>query len=273
MNDELPELPPNRRKIWLQELKHKPLIEFTGVIAASGAGGSQSQGEISWLFSAEFSAWKVPDGHVQQREMQLLREVTHEELQKWMESFQAYDVLRLRARIIDEPEKCCALVESVLGKGTDTELEEIAAQLQKPVTLDVPELGTLTLVRRVNWFSGQIPWGNASVQLNLDMADADEADELIATARKIWKMQDEWERRTKEYAASQLLQLKNDSWLDEDEAEVTSQEFRERMVLESMTIHAADLEFYFQDGDLFWGHAILVNATHDGKLLDAGICG
>jgi hypothetical protein len=273
VNDKPPDLPPDRRKTWLNELRQQPPIEISGVVGASGAGGGKSQVETSWLFSADFSAWKSADGQVQQREMQLLRQVSHDELKTLMDLFHAYDVLRLRARIIVDSEKCCALVETVLGKNSDNELEEIAAQLQKPVTLNVPELGTLTLDRRVNWFSGDIPWRSAHVQLNLDMNDAQSANDLTAMAQTIWKNQNAWEGRTKEYAAVRLLPLKNESWLDEDEDEVTARVFCERMVLESVTVHAADLEFYFRDGDLFWGHTILVSATHDGELIDAEICG
>ena len=71
-----------------------------------------------------------------------------------------------------------------------------------------------------------------------------------------------------------LLELKNDAWLDEDESEVSAEEFIARMELSSVSIHAdGGFEFWFDDGDLFWGHSIMVSGNIQDGLDDAGIHG
>jgi hypothetical protein len=47
-----------------------------------------------------------------------------------------------------------------------------------------------------------------------------------------------------------LLPLKNDNWLDEDEAELTADRFEDRMTLESITVRAdGSFDFWHKDGD------------------------
>mgnify|MGYP000913203637 FL=1 len=59
-----------------------------------------------------------------------------------------------------------------------------------------------------------------------------------------------------------LLDVKNSSWLEENELDLTENEFRKRLTLESITVmDLGDIEFWFNDGDLFWGHSILVSGN------------
>jgi hypothetical protein len=57
-----------------------------------------------------------------------------------------------------------------------------------------------------------------------------------------------------------LLPLKNESWLAEGEVDVTADQFKGRMALESITVHPdGSFEFWHNDGDLFWGHSIQIS--------------
>jgi hypothetical protein len=72
----------------------------------------------------------------------------------------------------------------------------------------------------------------------------------------------------KTYAAREMLEGKNSGWPDEDDDEneivVTAEAFAKRMELNSVTIqNDGSMSFWFDDGDLFYGHAILVE--YDGK--------
>lgn len=64
----------------------------------------------------------------------------------------------------------------------------------------------------------------------------------------------------REFAGRKLLELKNESWLDEDENELTQQDFTERLIrVESITYNVdGTLTIWFDDNDLFWGHGIAV---------------
>ena len=72
----------------------------------------------------------------------------------------------------------------------------------------------------------------------------------------------------------ELLPLKNESWLSDDEAELTAMDFKARMELVSITVgDNGRFEFWHDDGDLFWGHAIQIDGNLRDGLTDAGISG
>src|SRR5262249_31987940 len=147
-----------------------------------------------------------------------------------------------------------------------------AEELQKPVTFEDPILGTFTLDRRVDWFIAQVVWAGESISLNL--SESAEAQAALKTAHALWENQSEWNRRVRDYAIAKLLPLKNDTWLDEDEAELTPDEFNERMMLESITVNAnGSFDFWHNDGDLFWGHSIQISGSLSEGLKRADIPG
>ena len=79
--------------------------------------------------------------------------------------------------------------------------------------------------------------------------------------------------KAKEYTAHKLLKLKNDLWLEEDEKEVTKKDFKERMKFTSLYVFSESANFYFDDGDLFWGHTIEVTINQNLEFSAANIVG
>ena len=63
------------------------------------------------------------------------------------------------------------------------------------------------------------------------------------------------------------------SGLEEDEKEVTKKEFKARIKFISLYIFSESANFYFDDGDLFWGHTIEVNVNQNLEFTDANIVG
>ena len=76
------------------------------------------------------------------------------------------------------------------------------------------------------------------------------------------------------FAVERLLTLKNDSWLDDEEDEVTAAEFSSRLRPEGVTVYQdGQFEFFYSDGDLFWGHSIQLKGNIDQGLRSAAIAG
>jgi hypothetical protein len=76
------------------------------------------------------------------------------------------------------------------------------------------------------------------------------------------------------YTASQLLELKNETWLKEDEVELSINEFISRMSIESISFdEEGEISIWYTDGDLFWGHSILVSYNKEGQPIEASING
>ena len=79
--------------------------------------------------------------------------------------------------------------------------------------------------------------------------------------------------KAKDYTAHKLLKLKNDLWLEEDEKEVTKKDFKDRMKFTSLYVFSESTNFYFDDGDLFWGHTIEVTINQNLEFSAANIVG
>src|SRR5262249_40338436 len=129
-----------------------------------------------------------------------------------------------------------------------------------PVTLNDANFGKLTLDRRVDWFTAQVDWDGKPVSLNLSDSAAVEKSLKVATA--LWQKQREWNRRIRDFAVQDLLPLKNESGLDEDETALSGDEFTDRMTLESITVFPNEsFDFWHNDGDQFLGHSIQISGS------------
>ncbi|TVZ22266.1 uncharacterized protein DUF2262 [Dokdonia sp. Hel_I_63] len=74
--------------------------------------------------------------------------------------------------------------------------------------------------------------------------------------------------------AKKLLDLKNDSWLEENQPQLTKEQFIAAITLKSISFFEdVSCELIFDDGDLFWQHEIVANLSTKNKLTDASIRG
>lgn len=80
--------------------------------------------------------------------------------------------------------------------------------------------------------------------------------------------------KVEEAIADKLLELKNESWLDENEKPVSKKAFMKRLTIESIEFyHDSSAQLWFDDGDLFWGHAVTIDLTENLELEDATLSG
>ena len=119
-------------------------------------------------------------------------------------------------------------------------------------------LGRFTLDRRVNWFEADVDWLGQTVRLSFDWDEDEAMEDSLRTAKALMADQEEWNRRVLARASEDLLELKNDSWLEEESIEVRPD---------------GEFCFWFEDGDLFWGHSITVEGTLEGGPEQADIQG
>jgi hypothetical protein len=254
-----------KQKRLLELLGATPISEVIGVVSALGPSGGKSHGEELWTLKATFEAWRIHGAPLQTRPLAIRRKVTSAELSRFQELLPSYAVVRIHARVVNDspfggPE---GLLERVLGiDDSDAELNYFTRKLQEPVTLEDPSFGMFTLDRRINWFTGNAIWNGIPVGLTLSAKEPTDVEAALKTARELWKTQEVWDERVRDYAVLRLLPLKNDTWLDEDEDEVLPDQFKERMKLQTITVHPdGRFEFWHDDGDLFWGHTIHISGS------------
>ena len=150
----------------------------------------------------------------------------------------------------------------------DPEMKAILEEQKKSVSIWVPELGTFTLNRLVNWFEAEVEWLGQPARLDIDREE--EWDACVERAKALMADQKGWDEKVRSFAADQLLEQAND-WAqdaagneDGEPEEITREQFMERLELDAVQISAdGRFEFWFNDGDLFWGHAIHVTGSLD----------
>jgi hypothetical protein len=251
-----------RQQRWLDQLAVSPVVEVSGVVSPNGATGGRSRGEDFWTASLALEAWRIGTAELQIVPLRISRKVTDAELDHLRNTINPYAVVRIRARVGESAiGGYQALLEEFVGVcKSDADLNLYAERLQQPVTFENPDFGTFTIGRRVDWFAAEVVWDGKPVSLNL--SDAAEVEASLKVAQILWQKQPEWNRRIRDFAVQELLPLKNESWLNEDEAELSPDEFKDRMTLESITVYpSGSFDFWHNDGDLFWGHSIQISGN------------
>lgn len=143
-----------------------------------------------------------------------------------------------------------------------------------PTTFTDPRFGAFTLDPSVNWLEGRATWGSTPIELTLRMDGCTDPREILTTAAALWDAQSSWSTRITDYAVSQLLDLKNDTWSDDEADKVTAAQFAAKMTLRSITLEKDGVfEFWHDDGDMFGGHSIMVSGTLQDGPTDADIPG
>lgn len=266
-----------RQQQLYEQLATCPVDEITGVVSARGVGAAKSRGDELWSLLMTFDAWRVGSSSIRTESLTVRCKVFEEELRALQNRIDAETVIKIRARVSDEnvfgsPQ---ALMEKFIERNTcDSELHDYLAQLQKPVTHQNGFFGTLTLDRRPSWYTTGTSWNGEPIDLNLSVEGPEELDATLEAARALWDDEAAWNHRIQDYAVQQLLPLKNENWLDEDEAELTAEQFKSRMRLEAVTVYPdGSFEFWHDDGDLFWGHSIQISGSLSDGPTNADIPG
>jgi hypothetical protein len=243
---------------------------FRGLVNALGSAGASVGSTNSWSLVFHLAAWRKHE-QVEVGELRCEMAVGKPELTEAMKRIDAYSIVDIR--VADLTAKNVVVMSSVeIHAEEDTELTGIREALQIPVRLNSQDFGQLELDRRFGDYSGEVDWWGSHVTLTLTCADHELTEAVLASANTLFEAKEKWCAKIKQFAADQLLDLKNDNWLHEDEGEVSQAEFISCMTLTEVLIdESGDFTFYYDDGDLFWGHSISVSGNLKQGLLEAGI--
>ena len=253
----------------LRALGQKFLPEEFSILAVTGAGGfggSRPQENGPWLAVLELTAWKEEDSEEPaHREKTQLVALADDKLMDYLRRRVRGDsVFQIMVRPSEDGKQF--LMTELPQPEIDPEMKAILEEQKKPVSIWVPELGTFTLNRLVNWFEAEVEWLGQPARLDIDREE--DWDACVEQAKALMADQKSWDEKVRSFAADQLLEQANDWAQDaaegEEPEEITREQFMERLELDAVQISAdGRFEFWFNDGDLFWGHAIHVTGSLD----------
>lgn len=134
-------------------------------------------------------------------------------------------------------------------------------------------LGKLSYDQKMERWNVPLPreYKNARCSIYTEPASL---QQLLVPMREIISNIEVSVENAKSIACDALLKTKNQSWIDENEEEVTSDEFMENLELSSLNMEQdGSLTFYFRDGDMFWGHYVEVSIQENGAYTNANLVG
>ncbi len=229
-------------------------LTILAVTGANGFGGGKSRGETLWTASIGLTAWMEEDSPDIHRGEFVLSTIGDEQLLEVLRRRTRPDfIIKFRGRVSEDGKRLLLL--DLPEPGFDPDLKAILEEQKKPVTFWEEGLGTFTLNRQVDWFETEVDWLGGQISLVFD-AEEDRA-EVLQRAKTLLAGAADWDKRIRAYAADDLLASAND-WAEDEE--ITREQFIQRMELESIEIRAdGSFEFWFADGDMFYGHSIHVS--------------
>ena len=229
-------------------------LSILAVTGANGFGGGKTSGEKLWTATIGLTAWMEEDSPDIHRGEFVLTTVGDEQLLEHLRRRAPRDFI-IKCRVRASADGRRLLLLDLPEPGFDPDLKAILEEQKKPVTFWEEGLGTFTLNRQVDWFETELDWLGTTISLTFDK-DEDRA-ETLQKAKDLLAAAADWDRRVREYAADELLASAND-WAEDEE--ITREQFMERMELESIEIRAdGSFDFWFADGDMFYGHSIHVS--------------
>ena len=250
----------------LKEEFQPETITLLAVTGANGWGGPVKDGLC--MASIGLTAWREENSEEPaQRGKALLVTLADDKLLTYLRRRALPDsILQVDVRPSEDGKRF--LMTELPQPVVDPELKAILEEQKQPVSFWEQGLGTFALIRSVGWFEAEADWLGQTVRLDFDQ-DENRADCLMYF-HQLMEHKEDWDRRVRSFAAEQLLSLAND-W-EQDAAgneerepeEITQEQFMERLELDAVQIsETGAVEFWFNDGDMFWGHSVHVTGSLD----------
>jgi hypothetical protein len=249
-------------------------VTVEGVVSPSGQGGCGGHHSDHWIHSFELAAWRFPGRDVTETELWILRAVPPDaDMAKEFREFPECAIVRLEVLLAEDQES--AVFYRALDRNVDEdELLQVAERLKQPLTISTEAFGEFVLDRRIGWFDGSAEWNGEQVELSLRPDSDNNLDPALRAAEAIWTSQPDLNRQIEASLVSELLELKNDTWLLENEAPLCAVELLERLELISISVCGdGHFEFYYADDDMFAGHRVNVRGSLTEGPTEVGLAG
>lgn len=132
----------------------------------------------------------------------------------------------------------------------------------------------MTYNRQIGGFDAEVTTSKNSYGMLLLGFEEDAENDASAVGNKIALWLDGHIDALRLFATDQLLALKNEGWLHEDEDPLSYETFIDLIKLEGVSVYPeGHFEVFFLDGDLFFGHSILVKVGRDFTFKNASLAG
>ena len=211
--------------------------------------------------------WRVGEGPFESHTLRLIMEAVDRD-HTLLRGIPPGSIIKTTARLARSAKSVEGLISGAIQVVDPDAAFAAAIELQKsPQTVRDPILGPLTFTAPLGW-EGEARWLGRKCGVSLDHLDD------LSVAHALWADQKRWTNDAIRVATEQLLSLKNGEWLGEKERPMSPDRFGKRLSLIEIAIDVGGtFVFYFDDGDLFFGHTIIIRGRLPDGFSDAGIAG
>ena len=249
-------------------------LSILAVTGPAGFSGQKLEDSDLWLASIGLTAWMEEDSpDIRREEIQLVT-LADEKLLGFLRQ-RTYPDFLIKCRVRPSQDGQRLLLLDLPQPGFDPDLKAILEEQKKPDSTYVEGLGTFVLNRRIKWYETEVDWLGGKVRLNFDQGPEEEMKAAQETARALLADPAGWDARVRACAADRLLELAN-QWAGEEEdgenepGEIDREQFMSRMELDTIQVSPDQgFVFWFNDGEMFWGHSIQVSGTLSDGPVDA----
>lgn len=241
-------------------------LDILAVTGPTGFGAVQREDTGLWEASIGLTAWMEEDSPEIHREETGLVTLCDDTLRDYLRQRVSPDfIIKFRARIAMDGTRLLLL--DLPQPAFDPDLKAILEEQKKPESINVEDLGMFTFNRQVGWYEAEVDWVGKTVRLDFDKGSEEAMKAAQATAKALLADAQSWDERVRTFAAENLTDLAN-QWAqeggeeEEPPAEITSEDFAQRMELDAIQVDdQGGFTFWFDDGEMFWGHSIRVSGT------------
>ena len=273
--------------------KYEPQEQEAIVLIRNCLGaGYNSSGDFWEMLAVSLGMVFCDTGKADLREGRLNWPLTKEEMNtdRGWGRFQKGQICRIKMRKLQDafvpaqtsPEQfnSWAVLEVMELAASCPQLETVWEEYQKPVTIADGQLGALKLNREFGQLEGSILWNGVEISLFLEIDPEERSswDTACSAAQQLVTNSEHWDRTMREFAAAKLTQLAGEWQAEDDESEsavpITQERFAARITLTELSVTSeGEFTAYYDDDDLFWGHAIEVCGSLDEGCTSADITG
>lgn len=242
------------------------IVTVRGVVAPTPQRSWTGKGATHQVKAVEFAAWRSEGGDFVDRKLTMIRAIP---LGDEGATFPAYSILSFRVLLSTDRTRAILLEETSPG-AEDESLLAAQRALQRPVEVSITGPGKLVLDRELEVFETKTNWGAIPVRLSFPVEEPKLDEAARQTAERLWTDPADWKRRIEHHAFEKLNRI----WLAEGETPRSEAEFVSKLKLQAIDIEPSGrFEFWFDDGGLFEGHAIVVSGTVEEGPTDANLAG
>ena len=243
---------------------------FTGIVSEDGVVKSSFMDKTSMSFT--LCSYIKNDSDVIEEDLYVTKEIPS--IDTNVKGIEPLTIIQISGEEFTHLKQKRVKLNELLKSNVDNNrLREILTKRKEPVIFKSKTLGNFELDRRLDWYEGKTDWKGKLIDVYL-AGEFEKIDDAEKNAISILQNHKDWDEYVKEKICEELLKVKNESWLDEDEKPLTTKEFISKIYVESITINNTDeFQMCFNDGDIFWGHAITVESDLKRNIEHIGIEG